>query len=265
MEFNCNCWLTNTDAEPSGKMAASDIQPPPSGYRFDPSDAFEDYKIDNYEFGKRNDAAIIRAREEARELSRKELKRMYQDVDRRQPGIVEAADDYWGSLTPEERDPIVRYTASDQMDLNNASRGKAEMTDQASDEMDKVSALLDKAPKYTAGNLYRVINLESEKKVVDLQNDLDANIWGLKGFNSTSTTMDAAKKYIDPKQKYQIVFHVVSSRNGAFVGQYSHINTDKEVLFDRKCKFRALQSWEPGYIKTDGWKDGLIHIAIVEV
>ena len=58
---------------------------------------------------------------------------------------------------------------------------------------------------------------------------------------------------------------IMSLRQGAFIGQHSWINTDKEVLFDRKCKFRALQPWEPGYIKEDVVKDGFRHIAIVEV
>ena len=236
-EYNCNCWVTNTDKAPDGTITVADIQPAASGYRFDPSDAFEDYKVDNYQFG-RTEPAIVKARGEAQELSRSELKKMYQDVDRRQPGIVEQADDYWGSLKPEEREPIIRYTAGDQMDLNKASRGRAEMTNQAADEMDRVSALLDKAPKYT-GQVYRVISLDTAADLDTLQKDLNTNIWGLKGFNSTSTSMDSAKKYLKP-EKIGVVFHVVQSRNGAFIGQYSHINTDKEVLFDRKCKFRAL-------------------------
>ncbi len=91
------------------------------------------------------------------------------------------------------------------------------------------------------------------------------SIFGLKGFNSTSVSMDSARQYANPKADCKIMFHVVRSRSGAFIGQHSWINTDKEVLFDRKCKFRALQPWEPGYIKEDVVKDGFRHIAIVEV
>ena len=43
------------------------------------------------------------------------------------------------------------------------------------------------------------------------------------------------------------------------------INTDKEVLFDKKVKFRALQPQEKGYIKEDIVKDVFKHIAITEV
>ena len=59
---------------------------------------------------------------------------------------------------------------------------------------------------------------------------------------------------------------IVKSRNGAFIGQHSWIETDKEVLFDRKIKFRALKPGEEGYINYDKiFHDGLIHIGIVEV
>lgn len=47
-EFNCNCWVENSDKTPSGGITAAQIQPPASGYQFDPSDAFEDYKVDRY-------------------------------------------------------------------------------------------------------------------------------------------------------------------------------------------------------------------------
>ena len=56
------------------------------------------------------------------------------------------------------------------------------------------------------------------------------------------------------------------SHSGAFIGQHSWIETDKEVLFDRKCKFRALKPGEEGYINYDEiFHDGLTHIGIVEV
>lgn len=77
--------------------------------------------------------------------------------------------------------------------------------------------------------------------------------------------MDAAKQYANPKASYKVVFHIVRSKSGAFIGQHSWINTDKEVLFDKKVKFRALQPWEKGYIKEDLINDGFRHIAIVEV
>ena len=55
------------------------------------------------------------------------------------------------------------------------------------------------------------------------------------------------------------------SHSGAFIGQHSWIETDKEVLFDRKCKFRALKPEEKGYInESEHFDDGLIHIAITE-
>lgn len=267
-EFNCNCWVENCDEEPESPAVAKQMTPsapPASGYEFDPSDAFEDYKTDKYQFGQDESRVIVKARAEAQKLEKKELKRMYRDVEDRQPGIIEKADDWWDSLSPEKREVINRYTASDQYDLNKVSRGAADMTNTASQEMDELSEVLKEAPKYTGGNLYRVINLNTDEQLKTLLDRLNDSIWGLKGFNSTSVSMDSAKQYIRKDAAYKIVFHIVRSKNGAFIGQHSWINTDKEVLFDRKCKFRALQSWEKGYIKQDIVDDGCRHIAIVEV
>lgn len=264
-EFNCNCWVENSDKTPSGGISAAQIQPPASGYQFDPFDAFESYDVKNYQFGKPDPPAIRKARVEAKKLKKKELKKMYRDVEDRQPGLIAQADDFWHDLTQDERDVITRYTASDELELNRASRGITDMTNERSEEMDRLSSILEKAPKYTAGTLYRVINLASEEQLKDLTDNLNDSIFGLKGFNSTSVSMSAAKNYVNFSAPHKILFHVVRSRNGAFIGHYSWINTDKEVLFDRKCKFRALQAWEPGYIKEDIVKDGFRHIAIVEV
>ncbi len=264
-EFNCNCWVENSDKTPSGGISAAQIQPPASGYQFDPSDAFEDYKVDNYDFDHPDPPSVQRARVAAKQLKREELKRMYRDVEDRQPGLIAQADYFWDDLTQEERDVVTRYTASDELDLNRASRGIEDMTDERSDEMDRLSNVLEKAPKYTGGSVYRCINLDTDEKLEKLNENLNNSIFGLSGFNSTSVTMEAATHYAQDNAKYKIMFHVVRSRSGAFIGQHSWINTDKEVLFDRKCKFRALQPWEPGYIKEDVVKDGFRHIAIVEV
>lgn len=139
------------------------------------------------------------------------------------------------------------------------------MTNAVAKEMDELSNVQGKAPKYTGGQCYRVINVYSDEAMLDLDKKLKNSIWGLKGFNSTSVSMDAAKQYANPKADYRIVFHIVRSKSGAFIGQHSWINTDKEVLFDKKVKFRALQPWEKGYIKENLNNDGFRHIAIVEV
>ena len=41
------------------------------------------------------------------------------------------------------------------------------------------------------------------------------------------------------------------------------VQTDREVLFDEKVKFRALHSGEKGYIEEGTY--GFVHIALVEV
>ena len=267
-EFNCNCWVENTDEEPVKSSVAEKLTPsgpPASGFEFDPSDAFEDYKVDNYRFGQDESGMIVKARGEARQLEKAELKRLYRDVEDRQPGIIEQSDDFWNGLKPEERDLITRYTASDQFEVNKASRGAVGMTNAVAKEMDELSSVLGKAPKYTGGQCYRVINVYDDAQLKELENHLYNSIFGLKGFNSTSVSMEAAKQYANPKADYRIVFHIVRSKSGAFIGQHSWINTDKEVLFDKKVKFRALQPGEKGYIKENLNNDGFRHIAIVEV
>ena len=168
-------------------------------------------------------------------------------------------------MKPEEKELIHRYTAGDQFDLNKVSRGAADITDEASKEMDELSEVLAKAPKYTGGQCYRVINVYSKEAMKNLSDKLEDSIFGLKGFNSTSVSMDAAKRYANDKAFRKVVFHIVRHRNGAFIGHHSWISTDKEVLFDKKIKFRALHSWEKGYITDDMFDDDFVHIAIVEV
>lgn len=264
-EFNCNCWVTNSDENPSPPLKPEEEPvPPASGYTFNPADAFEDYKVDDYQFDTRSEY-VEKARTEAQKLEKDDLKRLYKDAEQRQPGIIEHADDFWNDLKPEEKEAVLRYTASDQLDLNRASRGAVGITDTASEEMDRLSAVLEKAPKYTGGQVYRVINLPDDESFDRLKEDLDKSIWGLSGFNSTSLSMDAAKNYANDKALHKIVFHIVKSRNGAFIGHHSWTQTDKEVLFDRKCKFRALKPWEDGYINSSLFNDDFIHIALVEV
>ena len=267
-EFNCNCWVENSDEDPAAPDVVAKLtpkDPPASGFQFDPSDAFEDYKVDRYKFDGKEPAAILKARAAAEKLAKDELKTMYQDVEQRQRGLIEQADYFWDGLKPEEKELIHRYTAGDQFDLNKASRGAADITDEASKEMDELSEVLAKAPKYTGGQCYRVINVYSEKAMENLRDKLEDSIFGLKGFNSTSVSMDAAKRYANDKAFRKVVFHIVRHRNGAFIGHHSWISTDKEVLFDKKIKFRALQPWEKGYITDDMFDDDFVHIAIVEM
>ena len=51
----------------------------------------------------------------------------------------------------------------------------------------------------------------------------------------------------------------------AFIGHHSWTQRDKEMLFDRKCRSRALKPWEEGYINSSLFHDGFTHIALVEV
>lgn len=160
---------------------------------------------------------------------------------------------------------VLRYTAGDEFDLNRVSRGGADMTATAAREMDELSRVLEGAPKYTGGEVYRVINLYSNEDMEKLKENLGSSIFGLKGFNSTSLAMSAAKRYANEKAEYNVVFHIVSHHSGAFIGHHSWVQTDREVLFDKKVKFRALHSGEKGYIKEGTYDDGFVHIALVEV
>lgn len=79
---------------------------------------------------------------------------MYRDVEDRQPGIIAQADDFWSDLSPEDREVVTRYTASDEFELNRASRGIADMTNERSAEMDKLSSVLGQSAEiYRWGSL----------------------------------------------------------------------------------------------------------------
>ena len=267
-EFNCNCWVENCDEDPVPETESPKLipEPPESGFEFDPMDAFEDFRLDKYNFDN-SPPAIVKAASEARRMS-DEAKARILDL---APETVKASDDWWASLSRSEREVIKNYTAGDrfQLNLKHRARGKTspskelDMTNAASQEMDRLSAILQDAPKYK-GVSYRVLAMEKEDEVNDLLNDLDKSIWGLKGFNSTSLTPSGTAAYLDNNRKHKIMLHVYG-RNGVYIGDHSWIGSDEEVLFDRKIKFRALKSGETGYIKPVTDANGIIHIAITEV
>ncbi|MBQ9089172.1 MAG: hypothetical protein IJY46_10390 [Lentisphaeria bacterium] len=267
-EFNCNCWVENCDEDPVPDDESQKLipEPPESGFEFDPMDAFEDFRLDKYNFGN-SPPAIVKAASEARRMS-DEAKARILDL---APETVKASDDWWASLSRSEREVIENYTAGDrfQLNLKHRARGKTspskelDMTNAASQEMDRLSAILQDAPKYK-GVSYRVLAMDNESDFKRVLDDLDESIWGLKGFNSTSLTPNGTIAYLDNNRKHKIMFHV-HGRNGVYIGDHSWIGSDEEVLFDRKIKFRALKSGETGYIKPVTDANGIIHIAITEV
>lgn len=289
-EFNCNCWVENCDEDPVSPAVAQKIAPqeaPESGYEFDPSDAFEDFRLDKYKFDN-SPPAIIHAASEAQKMKLEELKRVSEAAG----DVVEQSDTWWNGLSKRDRQVILDYTASDRSRLNKKFRapkrkvdnevkadGKTphqfkkernwtfskdyDMTNGASAEIDHLSEVLRSGPKYR-GVTFRAMTFDKDDEYKSLLNSLDKNIWGLKGFNSSSVTMKGVEAYLRGNHKYKVVFHI-SGRNGTYLGQHSWIQTDEEVLFDHKIKFRALKPGEKDYIKPYFDKNKVLHICLTEV
>lgn len=272
-EFNCNCWVENSDEEPENESVSAALAPPPpaSGFEFDPADAFEDFRLDKYQFGN-SPPAIVHAASQAREMSQEALKR----VSAAAGDVVVQADDWWHGLSKSDRKVILNYTASDPYRLNKKHRAPKrdqaqewtmskdyDMTNEASREMDRLSRVLSTGVKYL-GTTYRVLAMDDTADYEKILNALNSNIFGLKGFNSSSVTQEGTRAYSSGNEKHKIMFHILG-RNGVYLGNHSWIGSDEEVLFDRKIKFRALKSWEKGYIKPYTDNDGIEHIAITEV
>ena len=72
------------------------------------------------------------------------------------------------------------------------------------------------------------------------------------------------KKYLKDDYSFKTLFHL-NGHNGVYIGNHSWIQTDEEVHFHQKIKFRALHPWEDGYINDKAFDDDFVHIAIVEV
>ena len=296
-EFNCNCWVTNSDENPSPPLTEKEEpKPPASGYAFNPADAFDDFRLDRYEFGK-TPPAIVHAASQAKQIKLEQLKK----VSAAAGDNVERGEDWWDNLPKTDRKVILNYTASDRYRLNMKHRAPErapdmsvsetvitdagevvpktprklkeernkplskdyDMTNGASAEMDRLSAILEKAPKYQ-GTTYRGMAFEKKDDLDALLDNLETHIFGMPGFVSTSVTPEGAEQYTKGEERYKIMLHVFG-KNGVYIGNHSWIETDEEVLFDRKCHFRALKPSETGYIKPYTDEKGIYHIAITEV
>ena len=273
-EFNCNCWVENCDEDPLPESQSKKLtpqEPPESGFEFDPSEAFEDYRLDKYEFDKSH-PAIVHAASQACQMELETLTR----VSAAAGDVVEKANEWWNKLPEKDKQAILDYTASDRYRLNMKHRAPKrdhdkkwtlsedwDMTNGASEEMDHLSEVLSTGVKYN-GTTYRVLAMDDSKKYEELLAGLNKNIFSLKGFNSSSVTQAGTLAYSSGAEKHKIMFHI-HGRNGVYIGEHSWIGSDEEVLFDRKIKFRALKSHEKGYIKPYTDEKGIVHIAITEV
>ena len=78
-----------------------------------------------------------------------------------------------------------------------------------------------------------------------------------------AVTQDGAKKYAEGNSKNKIILHV-TGHSGVYIENHSWIQSEEEVLFDRKIHFRALKPGETGYIKPYKDENNVFHIAITE-
>ena len=298
-EFNCNCWVTNSDEEPEPPEEVAKLEPkapPASGFQFDPADAFEDFRLDKYEFGK-SPPTIVHAASQARKMKVEQLKKVSSVAG----DVIERTEAWWDKLPNKDRQTILDYTADDRYRLNIKHRAPErkpdmsvpatyineageevpkkphdlkkdrnkplskdyDMTNGASAEMDHLSAVLESAPKYE-GTTYRGMIFTDKEGLDGFLEKIENNIFGMSGFVSTAVTQDGAKKYTEGDSPYKVVLHI-AGHSGVYIGNHSWIETDEEVLFDRKCHFRALKPSETGYIKPYKDENNILHIVITEV
>ena len=297
-EFNCNCWVTNSDETPETPEDVAELdpkEPPASGFQFNPADAFDDFRLDKYEFGK-TPPTIVHAANQARKMKIEQMKKVSSVAG----DVIERTEAWWDKLPDKDRQTILDYTAGDRYKLNQKHRAPErkpdmsvpatiineageevpkkphdlkkdrnkplskdyDMTNGASAEMDHLSAVLESAPKFE-GTTYRGMTFEKKDDLDTLLDNLEKNIFGMPGFVSTAVTQDGAKKYAEGDSKNKIMLHI-TGHSGVYIGNHSWIETDEEVLFDRKCHFRALKPGETGYIKPYKDENNVLHIAITE-
>lgn len=64
-----------------------------------------------------------------------------------------------------------------------------------------------------------------------------------------------SKTFENPKVKYPVCITYVDTKSGAYLGPYSSVPSDKEVLFSSDIKFEYLDSYE---------KDGILYVTMKE-
>lgn len=174
---------------------------------------------------------------------------------------MKKVDNHWeNNMSDEEKQSIWDYTASDKHSLNKVMRFGGKTAEQQK-QINLLNDTLEKYPKHV-GDVYRASTFRTaearDKFINQLKSgDLEPS------FFSTSVDPKVQDKYIykvsktfeNPKEKYPVCITYVDTKSGAYIGPYSSVPSDKEVLFSSDIEFEYLESYE---------KDGILYVTMKE-
>lgn len=170
-------------------------------------------------------------------------------------------DNHWkNNMSDEEKQSILDYTASDVHNLNKVMRFGG-ITPEQQKQINLLNGTLEKYPKHR-GDTYRASTFRTAEARDKFINQLKSGDLK-KSFLSTSVNPKVQDKYIykvsktfeNPKEKYPVCITYVDTKSGAYLGPYSSVPSDKEVLFLSDIKFEYLDSYE---------KDGILYVTMKE-
>ena len=158
------------------------------------------------------------------------------------------------ALSEGEKHSLDAYTSRDPYRLNWAVRKHMPLDKVQQRENARLSSLLEKLPAYH-GTVYRGMAVKQEIWEEIKQDLLDGNDV-LKGFVSTSWNKAKALGYaMNGEEKVKVLFEIVDSSNGHFLGPVSCTPDDKEVLYAPNQTFRLIDIQEIS---------GVIHVRLEE-
>ena len=158
------------------------------------------------------------------------------------------------ALSEGEKHSLDAYTSRDPYRLNWAMRDGLSFDDEQQRENARLSTLLGKLPTYH-GTVYRGMAIDQNTWDKTKQDLLDGNEV-LKGFVSTSWDKTKALGYArNGNGDVKVLFEIVDSSNGHFLGPISCTPDDKEVLYAPNQKFRLIDIQKIG---------GVFHVRLEE-
>ncbi|WP_063047918.1 ADP-ribosyltransferase [Nocardia pseudovaccinii] len=131
-----------------------------------------------------------------------------------------------------DKDAITSYTGSSG-DINGALRSGKPLTPEQQAQVDQLNASLDKLPNYEG-----TVTRRTDMSAADLAKYQEGRTVTEDAFTSSSATPAAAK---DRPIEFQIV-----SENGKYIGHYSSVPEEQEVLFKSGTEFQVLKRYEEG-------------------
>ena len=170
-------------------------------------------------------------------------------------------DYHWeNNMSNEEKQSIWDYTASDVHKLNEVMRFGG-ITPAQQKQINLLNNTLEKYPKHV-GDVYRASTFRTAEARDKFINQLKSGDLK-KSFLSTSVNPKVQDKYIykvsktfeNPKEKYPVCITYADTKSGVYLGPYSSVPSDKEVLFSSDIEFEYLDSYE---------KDGILYVTMKE-